>query len=433
MKHLKGDIFRIMRKPPLLLFYLLVTRYLETFLLLILKYRLLRGKEDKARVNERKGLSKFKRPKGKLVWFNTASIGEVLSIIRLIELLAKKNDLNFLITSTTVTSAKLISTMLPKNCQHQFTPIDTFSATKKFLNYWNPDLAIFVEGELWPRLILEIKAQKIPLGLINARMESRSFSNWKKASKTAKVIMEAFNFIFAQDSITADRLLSLGAAEEVLLGVFSLKEKALPLAFDAKELERLKRMISNRKVWIAASTHPGEEEIVARTQQNLYKTDEKYLLILIPRHPERGKLIGRKLSRSGLSIAVRSEKQKVLSGTEIYLADTLGELGLWYALSDIVFLGGSLVDIGGHNPFEPGRYGTAIIHGPHTYNFKDIFELLDLEGASRTVTDSHDLFTEVHQLSQNKEASRIGKKGLKVVNSLDDKSDQIVKVISSFF
>ena len=195
------------RTPFLLFIYLFVTRHFEFLLFLILKYRLLVGKEDKKRIHERKALSKLKRPSGQLIWFNAASVGEVLSIVQLRRSLSeKKKGLSFLITSTTVTSAKIIKKMIPKNCQHQFSPIDTYTATKSFVDHWKPDLAIFVESEFWPRLILETRAQKIPLGLINARMENRSFKNWKKVNQTARSILEKFDFVFAQDEITANRL-----------------------------------------------------------------------------------------------------------------------------------------------------------------------------------------------------------------------------------
>ena len=419
--------------PSLLFIYLFITRYFEILFTLILKYRLIIGKEDKERIHERKGVSRFKRPDGQLIWFNAASVGEVLSVLQLIRSLNRKDKkLNFLITSTTITSARIIGKMIPENCQHQFAPIDTFSATKSFLGHWKPDLAIFVEGEFWPRLLLEAKERKIPLGLINARMEKQSFENWNKVNQTAKRIMETFNFAFAQNEVTANRLLALGMNREVLLGICSIKEQAQPLGFDPIELQKLKEVFLGRKIWVAASTHPGEEEILAIAQRKLYTFDKRYLLILVPRHPERGDLIANHLATTVHGIALRSKEHEVNSETEIYLADTLGELGLWYNLSEIAFLGGSMVNIGGHNPYEPCRFGTAIIHGSFVHNFQEIFDLLLSEGASILVKNSSNLVQQIKNLNQDEKAHKIGSKGMKLVNSLTDKSKLIVKTIDSY-
>ena len=417
----------------MLFIYLFITRYLEFLISGVLKYRLLIGKEDKDRVLERKGIYKVKRPEGQLIWFNAASVGEVLSILQLIRLLSEKNkNLNFLITSTTLTSARMIANVIPKNCQHQFSPLDTFRATKSFLTHWKPNLAIFVESELWPRLLLETKALNIPLGLINARIEEKSFNNWKKISQTANSVIRLFDFAFAQDHKTYKRLLSLGMSKDVLLGTFSLKSQAKKLEYDEIEFKKLKVLFRDRKIWVAASTHLGEEEILAKVQKKLYRSDKKYLLILVPRHPERGKLINKELVSMGQEIAIRSRDQEVNSRTEIYLADTLGELGLWYKLSDIVFLGGSIIDIGGHNPYEPCRFGTAIMHGPFIYNFQEIYDLLHSNGVSIMVEDPDSLVSQVKSLNQGKKASELGLKGLELVNSLKDESKSMVKVINLF-
>ena len=433
MTKFKISIFKVQGGPIVLLIYLFLTRYLEGFFYLILKYRLLKGKEDLARFHERKGIVKLKRPKGQLVWFNAASVGEVLSIFPLMKSLRKTNtNLNFLITSTTLTSAKLISDRLPQNCQHQFSPIDTLRATRAFLDHWKPDLGIFVEGELWPRLLLEAEEKKIPLGLINARMEIQSFENWMKINKTAKRILETFNFAFAQDESTAKRLLSLGMRRERLLGIFSLKEHADRLTFDPDELKRLKENFSERKIWVAASTHPGEEDILFRAQQILHSHDKRYLLILVPRHPERGYIITKNLNTAGRVIARRSTNDKISSDIEIYVADTLGELGLWYELSGIAFLGGSMIDVGGHNPYEACRFGSAIMHGSFVYNFQDIFDRLDYNGASILVEDFSDIVHKIKGLNQDEKAYKMGLKGMKTVNDLSNKSQQIVEKINSF-
>ena len=244
--------------------------------------------------------------------------------------------------------------------------------------------------------------------------------------------MRTFNFAFAQNEVSANRLLTLGMNREVLLGVCSIKEQAQPLDFDPIELQKLKDVFLGRKIWVAASTHPGEEEILAIAQKKLYTYDKRYLLILVPRHPERGDLIAKSLTATGHGIELRSKEHEVNSETEIYLADTVGELGLWYNLSEIAFLGGSMVNIGGHNPYEPCRFGTAIIHGSFVYNFQEIFDLLHSEGASILVKDSGNLVQQIKNLNQDEKAYKIGSKGMKLVNSLTDKSKLIVKTIDSF-
>ena len=347
--------------------------------------------------------------------------------------MGKNNQrLNFLITTTTITSANILKERMPRNCIHQYSPIDTFSATKQFLNHWKPDLAIFVESEFWPRLIFEIKKQKVPLGLVNARMEKNTFENWSKIQKTSIQILSKFDFVYSNDNLTAKRLLSLGIEKNILLGISSLKEQAIPLKYKKNEYYKFKKKLIGKKVWIAASTHEGEEEIILEAQQILHEIDKNYFLILVPRHPNRSGLILKKLSSNLIFIKIRSKNQKITKNTSIYLADTLGELGLWFKLSDIVFLGGSLVKIGGHNPYEPCRFGCTILSGPYVYNFQKAFDELDERNAIIYIKSVEELVENIKNLSNNDDGRTFGQKGLAYVNSLNDQTTQIVATINNF-
>ena len=413
--------------------YFFATRYFEIFLFLFLKYRLIKGKEDKNRIFERKGISNFERPQGKLIWFNAASVGESLSILNLVEELSKKNkNLYFLITTTTISSSIILKEKIPDNCIHQFSPIDTFSSSKKFLDHWKPDLAIFVESEFWPRLIFEVKKRGIPLGLINARMEKKTYESWSNIKNSAKLILEKFDFVYANDNVTSRRLLSLGISKSKLLGVVSSKEHAIPLSYELEEREKFLKIFHNKKVWVAASTHQGEEEILEATQKLLFDNDQNFLLILVPRHPDRGLDIYKKLKLNGQVIKIRSKGQKITKETSIYLADTLGELGLWYNLSKIVFLGGSLVKIGGHNPYEPCRFGNAIISGPNIFNFQEAFDQLRKNKALIIVKNAQELAVQIKNLSFKDNASLLGHRGFKYVNSLANNCSKIINTISTF-
>ena len=321
---------------------------------------------------------------------------------------------------------------MPTNCIHQFSPIDTLSATTNFLNHWKPNLAIFVESEFWPRLIFEIKKQQIPLGLINARMEKKTFENWLKIKTTSMQILNKFDFVYSNDLLTAKRLQSLGIEKKILFGISSLKEQAPPLTYSKNEYYRFKNLLKDKIVWVAASTHEGEEELVVEAQQILHEIDKNYLLILVPRHPNRSELILKNTAFYSTFTKTRSKNQKIAKDTSIYLADTLGELGLWFMLSKIVFLGGSLVNIGGHNPYEPCRFGCAIITGAYVHNFKKAFDQLSEKNAVKYVKSVEELVETIKILSNHSKANNMGQRGLKYVNSLNDETFRIASTINTF-
>ncbi|MEL6799366.1 MAG: 3-deoxy-D-manno-octulosonic acid transferase [Pseudomonadota bacterium] len=341
---------------------------------------------EAGRIAERFGQPTEARPTGPLIWFHAVSVGESMSILGLIRDLGDRHPgAHFLITSVSATSARLIADRRPARTAHQFAPLDTPGAVAAFLAHWQPTLAVFVESELWPRLIIETHAKGIPLALINARLSERSHRRWAKMGASAKMLLTRFATLIAQTQPTADALIALGADPARISVSGDLKAASDHLPVDAADLARLKALIGDRPTWIAASTHPGEEEIVAEA----HATDA--LLILAPRHPERGDAIADLLRAQGRRIAQRSKGEDPGTETQIYLADTLGELGLWFALSPIVFLGGSLTPVGGHNPFEPAQFGCAVLHGPHVANAAQTYETLTAKGAAREVKSAKQL------------------------------------------
>ena len=367
----------------------------------VLRRRLAQGREDPERIGEREGIPSLPRPDGRLIWFHAASVGESLSLLEVIRRLGEHDKaLNFLITTGTVSSAGILSARLPDRCQHQFVPLDIRPFVQRFLDHWRPDLAVWTESEFWPSLILATQARGTPLVLVNARMSERSARRWRWMPGAARRILAAFRAVQAQDDVTAAALRRLGVAPDRLAVTGTLKEGMPPLPCNEVERVRLSRKIGDRPVWAAASTHPGEEEIVAEAHAKASQSVLRLMVILAPRHPERGNEIAATLRARGFNVAQRSAGQDPQPETAVYLADTLGELGLWYRLAPVSFVGGSLVDRGGHNPFEPAALGSAIIHGPHVRNFADIYARLDAAGAARQVRDATTLITAVTDLSR---------------------------------
>lgn len=352
------------------------------------KQRLARGKEDPARADERWGNAPAPRPAGPLIWFHAASVGESLSLLGLIDALnAARPGLSILVTTGTVTSAGLMADRLPRNATHAFAPYDTAGAVRRFLDHWRPDLAVWAESELWPRLVHDTYARGIPMLLINARLSATSAQGWSRARSLARAMLTRFATILSQDDETAARLIALGAPPERVTVTGTLKEDATAPACDEVELARLKALIGDRPTWLAASTHPGEEEIVAEAHRSF----AGHLLILVPRHPERGAALADTLRADGWQVARRAAGEDPGPDTQIYLADTLGEMGLWFRLSPVTFLGGSLVPIGGHNPYEPAALDSAILHGPHVANFAVIFDRLAQADAALEIRGAESL------------------------------------------
>lgn len=352
------------------------------------------GKEDEKRIGERWGQSAQKRPDGRVVWFHAASVGETQSILPLVDaLLAARSDVHVLITSTTRTSAALLSTGLPDRVIHQMAPYDTVGASRAFLDRWRPDVAIWIESELWPRMLAEVGRRAIPKLLLNARVSARTAQRWARFDKTASAILSQFDLIQVQEQTTMDALTAVGVTGKGVALTGSLKQDRPPLDCDATALADLRKVLGKRPVWCAASTHAGEEEIVLTAHRDIGG-----LLILVPRHTERAPQIATLCAEAGLVMARRSAGDAITSDTQIYLADTMGELGLWYRIAPIAFIGGSLADVGGHNPYEAAQLDTAIIHGPHIENFARIYEALGAVDAAKLVSDAGTLVRAVNAI-----------------------------------
>jgi 3-deoxy-D-manno-octulosonic-acid transferase len=352
----------------------------------VLARRAAAGKEDEARIDERYGRAGFPRPAGPLVWLHAASVGESLSVLSLVEkLLADRPDLHAVVTTGTVTSAELMARRLPDRAVHQYVPVDLAPAVRRFLDHWRPQLACWVESEFWPNLILETEARGIPLLLLNARVSDRAFANWNHARGTISRLLSSFALCLAQSERDAERLGLLGARNVRFLG--NLKFAAAQLPADAAELAALSRLVGSRPRWLASSTHEGEERIAGRVHRSLAPRFPGLLTVIAPRHPGRAAAVAEQLKAEGLGVARRSLGESPAAGTDVYLADTMGELGLFYRLCPLVFVGGSLVPHGGHNLLEPAALGCAVIHGPHMHNFRAIAREMGQAGASAEVAD----------------------------------------------
>jgi len=340
-----------------------------------------------ARRRERMGHASAPRPEGRLIWFHAASVGESLSVLRLIGRLGGMlPDAGFLITSGTATSARVVADRLPPRTAHQFAPLDTRPALRRFLGHWRPDAAVFVESELWPQMLIETRAAGVPMALVNARLSDGSARGWKRFAATARFLMNHFRMIHCQDARTAGHLRALGLAQ-ARHGV-NLKALAGALPVDEAALADMRARIGARPLWLASSTHPGEDEIVLAAHKAVLAAQPSALVILVPRHPERAGAIAGLITGAGLAVARRSGGEEIGETTQVYLADTLGETGLWYALAPLTCLCGSFTTVGGHNPYEPAHAGSAILHGPLYANFAEAYAGMDAADAARQVADA---------------------------------------------
>ena len=395
---------------------------------LYLFYRVAKKKEDKKRLKERFGYATKTRPEGDLVWLHAVSVGEANSSLILVEEILKSSpQISILFTTTTLTSAAILAQKIPDfhgRVIHQFLPVDSFFCVKNFLNFWRPKAAIFVESEIWPNLIFEARRLGAAVFLVNARMSEKSARKWRLARLLGFKIFDQFTTIFAQTSDDKKRFKKLTNGEILFFG--NLKSQAQNLICDAVKLDELKSQIGSRKTFVAASTHKGEEEIVIAAHQVLKKEFPDLLTILIPRHPNRAGEIKNLLS--GKISAQRSKNEKIASTTEIYLADSLGELGTFYSLANFAFLGGSLVEVGGHNPFEPIKLGCAVISGSHVFNFKEIYQNLAAENACLLVDSQEKLIGEVRRFLQDVELGKaLAGKASSVIKNSENIAGKIVR------
>ncbi len=353
-----------------------------------LSKRLRRGKEQRSRLSERRGLTRLARPDGSLIWLHGASVGELASALPLIERL-RARGLGVLVTSGTVTSGDLAEQRLPRGVIHQFVPLDVPRFVRRFLDHWQPDLVLFVEQDLWPNMIVESSARGVPLVLINARMSEKSFGRWMYLRSMIRSLLQRFDLCLARTPADAERLTALGAPHVFTVGNLKLDVPAPPA--DNEKLTALQGAIAMRPLVAATSTHHGEESAVIETHKRLRDNFSGLLTVIAPRHPERGPGIVELAAAAGLKASLRSRGERPDRATDIYVADTVGELGLLYRLAPVVFIGGSLIKHGGQNPIEAAKLGAAILHGPHVFNFAEIYEALDVAHGAELVADGERL------------------------------------------
>jgi len=387
---------------------------------LIILVRLIKKKEDKIRFKEKFCFFSKKRGNGKLIWFHGSSVGEILSIIPLVEKLEKKNSVGkILITSSTLSSSKVLSKFNLKKTIHQFFPIDSNFLTKKFLNYWNPSVAIFIESEIWPNMLINIKKESMPLILLNARITKKSYNKWGMFPSTSKILFNTFDACFSQNKETIKYLRSLGAKKIKFLGNLKYSESKTQKnnSFDSS----LKKIFKSKKIWCAASTHNTEEKLCALAHKKLKKKYRNLLTIIIPRHTQRTNDIINEIKDLKIEIQTRSIDNKLRKNTEIFLVDTYGETKSFYKICKTVFLGGSLINHGGQNPLEPARLGCKVLHGPNVQNFAEVYKLLEKNNLSSKFKNINQLTTLIDQsfkknANYNKKIIKLRKIGLNILN-----------------
>jgi 3-deoxy-D-manno-octulosonic-acid transferase len=360
----------------------------------LLSRRAAKGKEERGRLAERLGRASIPRPEGPLVWLHGVSVGESLSLLPVVERIrAETPKTTILVTSGTVTSAHLLARRLPDGVIHQFAPVDGPRATARFLGHWRPQAALFAESELWPNLILGARARGVKLGLISARITEKSARAWARRPAAARALLGAFDLILPQDKASSLRLRDLGAAPGPIL---NLKYVAAPLAATAERLP-----LAGRRMLLAASTHPGEETLIAGA------SPPGVLLVIAPRHPDRGAAVEAQIKALGRKVARRSTGEPLTPDTDVYIADTLGEMGMLFSQADAAVIGGSFTPgVGGHNPLEPARLGVPAVSGPDVFNFADVYAEMAREGAV-TIADADALPSAIARLLADDRAAGI--------------------------
>ncbi len=385
---------------PYLKLYRIASWVATPLLPLWLRFRMHKGKEDHLRYQEKLGRIAMSRPQGKLIWIHASSVGESLSVLPLIQQISEqKPEVKILVTTVTKSSAKLLENKLPDCAIHQYAPVDSPRAIGKFLNHWQPSLALFIESEVWPNLITLTHRYGCEMRLMNARMSRRSFQRWKKFPGAIICMLDCFEAIYPQNTKSADHFRALGAQGIKHLG--NLKYDAPPLPADSKTSGEVISSVGGRPRWLAASTHAGEEAMAGNVHHALSEVHEGLLTIIVPRHNTRGESIATELSAMGLKVARRSQKDPITAETDIYLADSMGELGIFYRIAGIVFMGGSLVPHGGQNPLEAARLDCALILGPHMDNFPAIVADFIRNDACLRVHNEENLRETVEELLHN--------------------------------
>jgi len=360
------------------------------------------GKEDIKRFNERKGRPSKERPEGNLIWFHGASVGESVSMLPLINRLLEINsNIHIMVTTGTTTSADLMAKRLPERAFHQYIPIDNPAFTKRFVKHWQPDMVLWFESDLWPAMLSTIKKKNIPLILVNGRISNKSFKRWQQFDYICKELLSCFTFCLGQSEEDAYRLRILGAKDSTCLG--NLKFAGLPLPVDVEKKSQLLKQIGNRQLFCISSTHNNEEAQLGEHFSILFKNTPNLLIIIAPRHPQRGAEIQKQIQDLGFKTALRSANQPIKSETQVYIADTIGEVGIWYDICPIVFIGGSLIPHGGQNFMEPSRSRDAVIVGPHMHNFTEAMQRAQKADAIIQQNNAQEVIATVNQLLSNQD------------------------------
>ena len=386
-------LFRIYNTLLRILYPIVIKPYIEK--------RKKNGKEDIKRFNERIGRPSKPRPEGKLIWMHGASVGESISMLPLIQrLLETYPDAHIMVTTGTTTSAEIMAKRLPERAFHQYLPIENPSYAARFVKHWRPDIALWFESEFWPSMLSCIKRKNIPLILVNGRISNKSFKRWQQFEFAIKEILDCFTLCLGQSEQDEYRLRVLGSKNTLCLG--NIKYAGLPLPIDEAKKQEIASQIENRTVWLVSSTHDDEEFKIGKFLNELKQKIPGLLTFIAPRHPHRGVEIKEKLQKElGLNVSLRSANEKISPKTDVYIADTIGELGIWYELINLVFIGGSLIPHGGQNFMEPSRCRDAVIVGPHMHNFTDAINRAKKADAIIQVNDVIDLMAMVENLLTN--------------------------------
>ena len=383
---------------------------------IIIILRLIKKKEDFKRFKEKFCFFSHKKKKKKLIWFHGASVGELLSVIPLIKKLEKDKKVDqILVTTTTLSSSKVFNNYKFKKAFHEFFPIDTNFLSKKFLNYWKPSLVIFIDSEIWPNMLLNIKEKSIPAILLNARITKKSFNRWKLFKNFSDKLFECFTKTYPCNWETWKYLKYFGVKKIRFIGNIKYSQSNLKNLIISK---KLKKFISNKNFWCASSTHDTEEILCSQVHKNLKKKYKKFLTIIIPRHVNRCENLVNSFKNLGFKVHCHSWSKNISSETDIYLVDTYGETNLFFSFNKIVFVGGSIVKHGGQNPLEPARYGNSVIHGPNVANFKEVYELLKKFGISKKVNSVRSLTNCVYKLIKHKPNSKLLTKKIEQTGTL---------------
>lgn len=371
-----------MNTPLGMIIYRTLATVADPFISGWLLWRLYKGKEERARFAERLGMTTVPRPRGKLVWLHGASVGETISILPVIDALhASPNAPHILVTSGTRTSAALMQKRLPQGVIHQYVPVDHWLTVRKFLQHWKPDTSVFVESELWPEMLYQSPK---PM-LIGGRMSARSGGRYKKHAWFWQPLLARLNPCLVQTEAYALRFAAAGAAHVAVGG--NLKDDAPPLPADETSLTALKKAIGTRPVLLAASTHPGENEAILACHHALKKQHKNLLTIIAPRHPQRGAEVAALAAQTGAAVVLRSQTALPTKSSDVFVADTIGEMGLWYRLATVAVIGGSFIPHGGQNPLEALKLNCPLVCGPHMFNFTQTLEHLQAHKAIEQVDD----------------------------------------------